>query len=56
MPGQQPADADAPALWFTPPDDGESGRRALTRERVVAGALTIIAAGGAQAYRRSPHT
>jgi AcrR family transcriptional regulator len=49
MPGQQPADADARALWFNPPDDGESGRRALTRERVVAEALAVIAADGAQA-------
>ena len=49
MAGQRPADADPPALWFNPPDDGESGRRALTRERVVAEALTIIAAEGAQA-------
>jgi len=49
MAGQRPADADTPALWFNPPDDGESGRRALTRERVVAEALTIIAAEGAQA-------
>ena len=45
----QPADTDALRLWFNPPDDGESGRRALTRERVVAEALTIIAADGAQA-------
>ena len=49
MPGQQPADADALTLWFNPPDDGESGRRALTRERVVAEALAVIAADGAQA-------
>ena len=49
MAGQRPADADTPALWFNPPDDRESGRRALTRERVVAEALTIIAAEGAQA-------
>ncbi len=49
MAGQRPADADTPALWFNPPDDGESGRRTLTRERVVAEALTIIAAQGAQA-------
>jgi len=49
MAGQRPADADSPALWFNPPDDEESGRRALTRERVVAEALTIIAAEGAQA-------
>jgi AcrR family transcriptional regulator len=49
MAGQRPADADALGLWFNPPDDAESGRRALTRERVVAEALTIIAAEGAQA-------
>jgi AcrR family transcriptional regulator len=48
MAGQQPADADALTLWFNPPDDGQSGRRALTRERVVAEALTVIAADGAQ--------
>jgi AcrR family transcriptional regulator len=48
MAGQQPADADALALWFNPPDDGQSVRRALTRERVVAEALTVIAADGAQ--------
>ena len=48
MAGQQPADAEALSLWFNPPDDAESGRRALTRERVVAEALTVIAADGAQ--------
>jgi AcrR family transcriptional regulator len=48
MAGQRPADADAPALWFNPPHDGESGRRPLTRERVVAEALAVIAAEGAQ--------
>ena len=47
MAGQQPADADALTLWFNPPD-GPGGRRALTRERVVAEALVIIAADGAQ--------
>ena len=46
MAGQQPAGADA--LWFNPPGDGKSGRRALTRERVVAEALAVIAADGAQ--------
>jgi AcrR family transcriptional regulator len=46
--GQRPADAEALTLWFNPPDGGESGRRALTRERVVAEALTVIAAEGAQ--------
>jgi AcrR family transcriptional regulator len=45
----QPADADATALWFNSPGDGESGRRALTRERLVAEALAVIAADGAQA-------
>lgn len=49
MPGQQPADTGALRLWFNPPDNGESGRRALTRERVVAEALAVIAADGAQA-------
>jgi TetR/AcrR family transcriptional regulator, tetracycline repressor protein len=52
MARQQPADADALTLWFDPPDDvddGESGRRSLTRERVVAEALAVIAADGAQA-------
>jgi AcrR family transcriptional regulator len=46
MAAQQPADTDA--LWFNPPDNGERGRRALTRERVVAEALAVIAADGAQ--------
>jgi AcrR family transcriptional regulator len=49
MAGQQPADADARTLWFNPPDNGEGTRRALTRERVIAEALTVIAADGAQA-------
>ncbi len=48
MAGQQPAGADATALWFNPPGEGEGGRRALTRERVVAEALAVIAADGAQ--------
>jgi AcrR family transcriptional regulator len=48
MAGQQPADTGTPALWFNPPD-GPGRRRALTRERVVAEALAIIAADGAQA-------
>ena len=49
MAGQQPADADALTLWFNPPDDGQGGRRALTRERVVAEALAAISSDGAQA-------
>jgi AcrR family transcriptional regulator len=35
-------------LWFSPPDGPES-RRALTRERVVAEALTVISTDGAAA-------
>jgi AcrR family transcriptional regulator len=35
-------------LWFSPPDSPES-RRALTRERVVAEALTVISTDGAAA-------
>jgi AcrR family transcriptional regulator len=49
MAGQQAADAATRSLWFNPPEDGESGRRLLTRERVVAEALAIISADGAQA-------
>ncbi|MGO8956850.1 MAG: TetR/AcrR family transcriptional regulator [Streptosporangiaceae bacterium] len=43
------ADARQQSLWFNPPDGEESRRRALTRERVVAEALTIIATDGAGA-------
>jgi TetR/AcrR family tetracycline transcriptional repressor len=46
--GQQPTDTDAHTLWFNAPDDRQNGRRTLTRERVVAEALTAIAADGAQ--------
>jgi len=46
---QQPGDARPGSLWFNPPDDEESGRRLLTRERVVAEALAVISAEGAQA-------
>ena len=48
MARQQPAEADTRSLWFNPPDEAETIRRALTRERVVAEALTVIAADGAQ--------
>ena len=45
----QPAvGADPHPLWFSPPDGPES-RRALTRERVVAEARTVISADGAAA-------
>jgi AcrR family transcriptional regulator len=46
MAGQSPSDA--VGLWFNPPVEGSSGRRALTRGRVVAEALVMIAAEGAQ--------
>jgi AcrR family transcriptional regulator len=49
MVGQQAGDAGTRSLWFNPPDDGESVRRSLTRERVVAEALAVISADGAQA-------
>jgi TetR/AcrR family transcriptional regulator, tetracycline repressor protein len=50
MAGQQAGEAGSRSLWFTPlDDDGESGRRLLTRERVVAEALAVISAKGAQA-------
>ena len=49
MAAHQPSDASSAALWFDPTDDGPGGRRALSRERVVAEALAIIAADGAQA-------
>jgi AcrR family transcriptional regulator len=49
MAGQPTGDAGARSLWFNPPDDdAESGRRLLTRERVVAEALAVISAEGAQ--------
>jgi len=49
MAGQQPAEADAVSLWFNPPGEANTTRRALTRERVVAEGLTVISAEGAQA-------
>jgi AcrR family transcriptional regulator len=33
-------------LWFTPPDQEETHRRTLTRERVVSEALAVISADG----------
>ena len=48
-PQQGAADAGQRALWFSPPDGQVSRRRALTRERVVAEALTVIATDGAGA-------
>jgi len=46
---QAAADAGGHQLWFSPPDSEESRRRTLTRERVVAEALTVIATDGADA-------
>jgi AcrR family transcriptional regulator len=46
---QAAADGDPRSLWFSPPDGPESRRRALTRERVVAEALTVISTDGAAA-------
>jgi AcrR family transcriptional regulator len=45
----QAADAGQRLLWFSPPDVDESPRPALTRERVVAEALTVIGTDGAAA-------
>jgi hypothetical protein len=45
-----PADDDpSRPLWFAPPIDDRDRRRALTRERVVAEALTIISSHGVDA-------
>ena len=46
---QAAAGAGPRPLWFSPPDGEESRRRALTRERVVAEALAVIAADGVDA-------
>jgi len=46
---QAAADAGQRPLWFSPPDVDESPRRGLTRERVVAEALTVISTDGAAA-------
>jgi len=48
---QQPAvdDAGTRPPWFIPPAGEENRRRALTRERVVAEALTVIGADGVDA-------
>ncbi len=49
MAGDQAEHSGTHSLWFNPPDDGESRRHALTRGRVVAEALAVISAEGAQA-------
>jgi AcrR family transcriptional regulator len=43
------ADESGHSLWFTPPVGGRDRRRTLTRERVVAEALTVIGAHGVDA-------
>ena len=48
-PPQAAADTGPRQLWFSPPDAGDSPRRTLTRERVVAEALTVISTDGAGA-------
>ena len=50
MTGEQevPAAADLHALWLSPPDRPGAPRRTLTREQVVAGALALVSAVGAQ--------
>ena len=48
----QPQAAGDPAphpLWFSPPADDQSPRRALTRQRVITEALAVISADGVQA-------
>jgi len=47
--GQLPTDLGSPSLWFDPPVVDQDRRHQLTRERVVAQALTIIAHDGVQA-------
>jgi hypothetical protein len=48
-PSQAAASAGQHPLWFGTPHDDETRRHALTRERVVAEALTIIGADGVDA-------
>jgi AcrR family transcriptional regulator len=43
------ADRGSPSLWFDPPIDDPDRRHQLTRERVVAEALAVIAQDGVQA-------
>jgi AcrR family transcriptional regulator len=46
---QPPTDRGSPSLWFDPPVEDQDRRRQLTRERVVAEALAVIADHGVQA-------
>jgi AcrR family transcriptional regulator len=45
---QPPSDRGSPSLWFDPPIVDQDRRHQLTRERVVAEALAVIAEHGAQ--------
>ena len=47
--GKPATDGGAPSLWFDPPTVDQDRRAQLTRERVVAEALRVIANDGAQA-------
>jgi AcrR family transcriptional regulator len=47
--GDAATDPGAPSLWFNPPTDDQDRRGQLTRERVVAEALAVIAKDGVQA-------
>jgi len=48
-PGSPATDARARSLWFDPPTDDQDRRPRLTRDRVVAEALVVIAEDGVQA-------
>jgi AcrR family transcriptional regulator len=48
-PGAPATDGEARSLWFDPPIDDQDRRPRLTRQRVVAEALAIIAQDGVQA-------
>jgi TetR/AcrR family tetracycline transcriptional repressor len=48
-PGSPTTDARARSLWFDPPTDDQDRRPRLTRDRVVAEALAVIAEDGVQA-------
>jgi AcrR family transcriptional regulator len=47
--GEAATDPGASSLWFNPPTDDQDRRAQLTRERVVAEALAVIAKDGVQA-------
>jgi AcrR family transcriptional regulator len=47
--GQPATDEGSPSLWFDPPTDDQDRRPRLTRKRVVAEALAVIAEDGVQA-------